>query len=136
MALGTIHSYPKISIVNPCSFFFSCRNTSRVDRIYQAATDFRTGRFWPPATIGVSFLWDQVSIALYSRSKKFLTSPSSDFISACLVLYPSGIGQTGLSKMIPTSTQILTTRRSLRRKEVNPRSTLYPSRASAGFPSV
>ncbi|KAF8165879.1 hypothetical protein B0H34DRAFT_690801 [Crassisporium funariophilum] len=34
-------------------------NTSPVDRIHLAATDFRTGRVWPPAYTRLGYLWDQ-----------------------------------------------------------------------------
>ncbi|KAG9317873.1 hypothetical protein JVU11DRAFT_2101 [Chiua virens] len=34
-------------------------NTSPVDRFYQAAFDFRTGRPWPPIALGLNNLWDQ-----------------------------------------------------------------------------
>ncbi|EGN94991.1 hypothetical protein SERLA73DRAFT_77007 [Serpula lacrymans var. lacrymans S7.3] len=39
-------------------------NMSRVDRLFQAAQDFRSGRTWPPAVSGAGNLWDQ--FRLYS----------------------------------------------------------------------
>ena len=36
------------------------REVSPVDRFYQSAYDFRTGRPWPPVSSGLNNLWDQV----------------------------------------------------------------------------
>lgn len=36
------------------------RNISPVDRFFQSAYDFRTGRPWPPIASGLNNLWDQV----------------------------------------------------------------------------
>ncbi|TFK71719.1 hypothetical protein BDN72DRAFT_793465 [Pluteus cervinus] len=33
--------------------------TTRMDRIYQAAHDFKASRPWPPGTTGADYLWDQ-----------------------------------------------------------------------------
>lgn len=38
---------------------------SRIDRFYQAATDFRQGRSWPQIQTDVRTLWDQVGIVLF-----------------------------------------------------------------------
>ncbi|KAH7924673.1 hypothetical protein BV22DRAFT_1120038 [Leucogyrophana mollusca] len=37
-------------------------NTSYVDRVHQAADDFRVGRTWPPISSGVRTIWDQFRI--------------------------------------------------------------------------
>lgn len=42
--------------------FSLCRSRSPIDRIHLAATEFRTGRIWPPASTRVPYLWDQVHI--------------------------------------------------------------------------
>ncbi|KAF9534652.1 hypothetical protein CPB83DRAFT_901623 [Crepidotus variabilis] len=34
-------------------------NSSIIDRIHLASTEFRTGRTWPPSTTRVGYLWDQ-----------------------------------------------------------------------------
>ncbi|RDB19813.1 hypothetical protein Hypma_013006 [Hypsizygus marmoreus] len=34
-------------------------NTSPLDRLYDAAAEFRKGRAWPPSPTGISALWDQ-----------------------------------------------------------------------------
>jgi len=45
------------------------RNLSPIDRIHMAATEFRTGRIWPPGHTRVGYLWDQVDTQIFLHSK-------------------------------------------------------------------
>lgn len=37
-------------------------NTSPIDRLYEAAADFRKSRTWPPAPTGIAAVWDQIRL--------------------------------------------------------------------------
>ncbi|KAH7922047.1 hypothetical protein BV22DRAFT_1121726 [Leucogyrophana mollusca] len=49
------------------------REIPRVDRFFQAATDFKSGRKWPHVTYGLNNLWDQfrLYVGLVSNQPKF-----------------------------------------------------------------
>lgn len=53
-----------ISLMNLILAHPSRRSLTPIDRVHMAATDFRTGRIWPPASSNVRFLWDQVWLLL------------------------------------------------------------------------